>query len=222
MIPRLFTLGVKATLVVNRIHPLSITLPMKKLSVLPVGLLAAACAVFSSGCATTGHDDDHARHDHNHGFDGIKQLVATIQPTTTNKCAGFVRFIEVAGTVYVYAEISGLTPNAQHAMHIHEFGDGTTNDGMKAGGHFNPEDKPHGLPTTAERHAGDLGNLQADAAGKTVFRGEFKNFSMTGVKNPIVGRGVIIHAKPDDGGQPVGNAGARIGFGVIGVGNPKQ
>jgi superoxide dismutase, Cu-Zn family len=37
-----------------------------------------------------------------------------------------------------------------------------------------------------------------------------------------VGRGVIIHAKPDDGGQPVGNAGARIGFGVIGVGNPKQ
>ena len=54
-----------------------------------------------------------------------------------------------------------------------------------------------------------------------VYRAEFKNISMLG-KNAIIGRGVIIHAKPDDGGQPVGNAGARIGFGSIGVANPKQ
>jgi Cu/Zn superoxide dismutase len=26
---------------------------------------------------------------------------------------------------------------------------------------------------------------------------------------------VIVHAKPDVGGQPVGNAGARIGCGII-------
>lgn len=194
---------------------------MKKTFPFAASILAAACAVFTTGCASTGRDD-HSRHDHNHGFDSVKQLVATIQPTTTNKCAGFVRFIEVGGVVYVYGEISGLTPNQQHAMHVHEFGDGTTNDGMKAGGHYNPEEKPHGLPGTNERHAGDLGNLQADAAGKAVYRGEFNNISTTGVKNPIIGRGVIIHAKPDDGGQPVGNAGARIGFGVIGVGNPKQ
>jgi superoxide dismutase, Cu-Zn family len=186
-------------------------------------LLAAttALATFITGCATTG-GDDHGGHDHNHGFEGVKQLVATIQPTAGNKCAGFVRFIEVGHVVYVYAEISGLTPNEKHAMHIHEFGDGTSNDGMRAGGHYNPEDKAHGLPGTGERHAGDLGNLQADASGKAVYRGEFNDLSMVGVKNPIVGRGVIIHAKPDDGGQPVGNAGARIGFGVIGVGNPKQ
>jgi superoxide dismutase, Cu-Zn family len=31
---------------------------------------------------------------------------------------------------------------------------------------------------------------------------------------------VIVHAKPDDFGQPVGNAGARIGCGVIGIANP--
>lgn len=184
-------------------------------------LLAAACALFTAGCATTEHDD-HGGHDHNHGFDGVKQLVATIQPTAGNKCAGFVRFIEVGHVVYVYAEIAGLTPNEKHAMHIHEFGDGTSADATKAGGHFNPEDKTHGLPGAGERHAGDLGNLQADANGKAVYRGEFNDLSMVGVKNPIVGRGVVIHAKPDDGGQPVGNAGARIGFGVIGVGNPKQ
>ncbi len=193
---------------------------MNKPLSLATGVLAAACAVFTSGCASTG-GDDHGRHDHNHGFDTVKQLVAVVQPTGTNKCAGVVRFIEVAGIVYVYAEISGLTPNQKHAMHVHEFGDGTKPDGTKAGGHYNPDGKPHGLPGTEERHAGDLGNLQADAEGKAVYRVELTNISMTGVKNPIIGRGVIIHAKPDDGGQPVGNAGARIGFGAIGVADPK-
>jgi Cu/Zn superoxide dismutase len=33
---------------------------------------------------------------------------------------------------------------------------------------------------------------------------------------------VIVHAKPDDGGQPVGNAGARIGQGVIGLAKSAQ
>jgi Cu-Zn family superoxide dismutase len=45
------------------------------------------------------------------------------------------------------------------------------------------------------------------------------NISIQGQKNPILGRAVIVHAKPDDGGQPVGNAGARIACGVIGVAN---
>jgi len=36
-------------------------------------------------------------------------------------------------------------------------------------------------------------------------------------KNAVIGRGIVIHAKPDDGGQPTGNAGDRIGVGVIGV-----
>src|SRR2546426_7649382 len=49
----------------------------------------------------------------------------------------------------------------------------------------------------------------------TLFRSD--NISIAGTKNPIIGRGVIVHAKVDDGGQPVGNAGARIACGVIGV-----
>lgn len=184
--------------------------------------LALAYVLLTSGCAHKCCDD----HDHKPGAAAagpqVKQLIAVVQPTAGNKCAGMVRFTEVDGTMYVYAEVSGLTAGQQHAMHIHEFGDGTSVDGTKAGGHYNPEEKPHGLPGTDARHAGDLGNLQANAEGKAVYRGEFKNISLTGPKNPIIGRGVIIHAKPDDGGQPVGNAGPRIGFGTIGVANPKQ
>ena len=47
------------------------------------------------------------------------------------------------------------------------------------------------------------------------------NISIAGEKNPIIGRAIVIHAKVDDGGQPTGNAGARQGFGVIGIAKPK-
>jgi len=48
------------------------------------------------------------------------------------------------------------------------------------------------------------------------------NITISGNKNPILGRGVIVHAKQDDGSQPVGNAGGRVACGVIGVANPEQ
>jgi Cu-Zn family superoxide dismutase len=147
----------------------------------------------------------------------VSELVAVIHPTASNTCSGTVRFTQAGDQVKVVAELSGLTPNQQHAMHIHEFGDGTSPDGMSAGGHYNPEGHQHGLPVTAMRHAGDLGNVKADASGKAHYEIEVDNISLVGLKNPIIGRGVIVHAKPDDGGQPVGNAGGRIGCGVIGI-----
>jgi Cu-Zn family superoxide dismutase len=79
----------------------------------------------------------------------------------------------------------------------------------------------HGLPESENRHAGDLGNLQADEQGKAHYEITVTNILIAGVKNPIIGRGVIVHAKVDDESQPVGNAGARIACGVIGVANPK-
>ena len=45
--------------------------------------------------------------------------------------------------------------------------------------------------------------------------------SLTG-KNAILGRGVILHEKPDDFSQPTGNAGGRIACGVIGVAQVKK
>ena len=70
---------------------------------------------------------------------------------------------------------------------------------MSAGGHYNPESHPHGLPESDTRHAGDLGNLQADNDGKVHYEITVSNISVAGTKNPIIGRGVIVHAKPDDG-----------------------
>jgi Cu-Zn family superoxide dismutase len=119
--------------------------------------------------------------------------------------------------VKVVADLEGLNPGQKHAFHIHQNGDCTSSDGMSAGGHYNPEGHQHGLPEAEKRHAGDLGNVQADNDGKAHYEIRVANISISGPMNPILGRGVIVHAKVDDGSQPVGNAGARIACGVIGA-----
>ena len=149
----------------------------------------------------------------------LKQAVAVLHPTAGNKCHGVVRFTQEGNSVKVVADLEGLTAGQKHAFHIHQFGDCSAPDGMSAGGHYNPESHQHGLPDAAQRHAGDLGNLQADNDGKAHYEITVNNVSIAGAKNPIIGRGVIVHAKVDDGGQPVDNAGASIACGVIGVAN---
>ena len=183
-------------------------------------LLPATAVAFLTQIVSPAHAADPAAHESS--WKSVKQLVAVVHPTAGNKCSGIVRFTDAGGgKIEVTAELEGLNPGQKHAMHVHEFGDARGTDGMKTGGHYNPEGHQHGLPETAARHAGDLGNVQADAGGKATYKITINNASLVGLKNPILGRGVIVHAKTDDGGQPTGNAGARIGAGVIGIANPQ-
>ena len=152
----------------------------------------------------------------------IKQAIAVLHPTAGNKCKGEVRFTQEGDAVKVVTKLEGLSPGQKHAFHIHQNGDCSAPDAMSAAGHYNPEGKPHGLPESEMRHAGDLGNVQADADGKAHYEITVKNMTIAGTLNPIIGRGVIVHAKPDDGSQPVGNAGGRIACGVIGVVTPAK
>src|ERR1041384_6394557 len=119
---------------------------MKKITL----LLSATAVAFLTQLSSSSHAAGAAAHESS--WAGVKQLVAVIHPTAGNKCSGVVRFTEAGGAGSVSAELEGLTPNAKHAMHIHDFGDGTGTDGMKAGGHYNPEGHQHGLPETAARH----------------------------------------------------------------------
>lgn len=93
---------------------------------------------------------------------------------------------------------------------------------MSAGPHFNPYKKEHGAPTAETRHVGDLGNIQADQSGSAKINITDSLIALSGPNN-IIGRTVVVHADVDDLGlgghdlsKTTGNAGGRIGCGVIG------
>jgi Cu-Zn family superoxide dismutase len=189
---------------------------MKRTITLLTATAALAWAGSSALLAAEHGDSDKM---HAQAWASVKQVVAVLHATAGNKCHGKVTFTQEGDSVKVVAHVEGLNPGQKHAFHIHQFGDCSSPDAMSAGGHYNPEGHEHGLPDKEQRHAGDLGNLQADDSGKAHHEITVKNVTIAGTKNPIIGRGVIVHAKPDDGRQPVGNAGARIACGVIGVAN---
>jgi Cu-Zn family superoxide dismutase len=140
--------------------------------------------------------------------------MATVTPTQGNQAQGSVTFNVVSGGVRVVADLSGLAPG-EHGIHVHEKGDCSAPDGSSAGGHFNPDGAPHGAPDAANHHAGDLGNITADSSGEAHLDQVFEFLQLQG-PNSVVGRGLVIHAGKDDfKSQPSGDAGARVGCGVI-------
>jgi Cu-Zn family superoxide dismutase len=139
---------------------------------------------------------------------------AGLEPTKGNKAIGEVNFEQMGGKVRVTAQVIRLPANREFGFHIHEVGDCSSGDGMSAKGHFNPYGKPHGQG--AERHAGDMPNLKSDAKGKAKLTVDLDIITLASGPASIIGRGVIVHADPDDyRTQPTGNAGARIACGVI-------
>lgn len=151
--------------------------------------------------------------------DEIQRATASLKPTKGSKTYGEVTFEQVGNKVRVIAQVVGLKPNQEHAFHVHEAGDCSSPDGMSAKGHFNPFGKPHGPQGSAERHAGDLPNLKADAQGRARMNVEVDIITVSPGPASIVGRGLIVHADPDDyRSQPTGNAGARLACAVIQAG----
>jgi Cu-Zn family superoxide dismutase len=140
-----------------------------------------------------------------------------VRPTARGKASGTLTFALGDKGVHLTGTLVGLTPGL-HGFHVHEKGDCSAPDAKSAGEHFNPGNRPHGGPDTPadRRHAGDLGNIEADKKGKahvdmTIDRGLLE----TGERG-ILGRALVVHAERDDlTSQPSGAAGDRVGCGVI-------
>ena len=165
-------------------------------------MAAAAAMLVLAGCQTVPEEPLRA--------------TAQLQPTKGNKTFGEATFEQVGDKVRVVIFAQGLKPGQEHGLHIHEVGDCSSGDGMSAKGHFNPHNKPHGHPDSAERHAGDLPSLKANKAGRGNVQADVDIITVRSGAASIIGRAVIVHADPDDHKtQPTGNAGARLACGVI-------
>jgi Cu-Zn family superoxide dismutase len=147
------------------------------------------------------------------------RATAQLLPTKGSKAFGEATFEQVGDKVRVIVFVQGLKPGQEHGLHIHEVGDCSSGDGMSAKGHFNPYGKPHAHSGTPERHAGDLPSLKAAKNGRAKVDVELDIITLGPGPASIIGRGLIVHADPDDyKTQPTGNAGARIACGVIKAG----
>ncbi len=182
----------------------------------------AGAALFAAGCDQG--KDDHAGHDHSkgghdeagQGKDGGGAKVAHAEiKDKDGKVLGQVTFTEVEGGVKVEATVQGVAPG-KHGFHIHEAGECSAPDFKSAKGHFNPDKKKHGGPTSEERHAGDLGNIEVVADGSGKFELTLKGLTVADGDHSVVGKGLILHAGEDDlTTDPTGNAGDRLGCGEI-------
>jgi Cu-Zn family superoxide dismutase len=146
----------------------------------------------------------------------VTRAVAVLHPAKDGAVAGTLTFARAAGAVKVSGRITGLAAGT-HGFHIHEFGDCSAADFSSAGGHYNPTGHQHAGPPEARRHMGDMGNIEAGADGVATVDYTDSRLRFEGAHG-ILGRGVIVHANPDDlKTQPTGNAGGRVACGVIGV-----
>jgi superoxide dismutase, Cu-Zn family len=144
------------------------------------------------------------------------RAIAVLQPTAGNQASGTIQFAQRGSQVRVTGEVRGLKPNAEHGFHVHEKGDCTSADGTSAGGHFNPDGKPHGRHAAGAHHAGDLPSLKANASGVAILNFESDSISLASGFSDITGKGLIVHRDPDDfTTQPTGNSGPRLACAVI-------
>lgn len=142
----------------------------------------------------------------------------------SKKIKGTVLFSEDLknNCVIIDINIQGLKKSTIHGFHVHESGD-LTDHCTSMCAHFNPYGKKHGGPDSKERHVGDLGNLVTDKNGCAHYRIVDSMIKLRGSKANILGRGLIIHADPDDYGKgghddslTTGHAGKRIACAIIG------
>ena len=150
--------------------------------------------------------------------EGETTVIAQCDLQHSDTVKGTILLMQAPGTpTLIKGTITGLEPG-EHGFHIHEFGD--MSKGCESmGAHYNPDGVDHGH--LGDGHVGDLGNITADESGTAKFSIRADRVELIGNRS-VVGRGIVVHADPDDLGKggdeeslKTGNAGDRLACGVI-------
>ncbi|HTK84536.1 MAG TPA: superoxide dismutase family protein [Patescibacteria group bacterium] len=140
----------------------------------------------------------------------------TIDLTGNNgKTVGSATVTDVGGGIFVDVGLKGVLPG-WHAFHIHAVGDCSDKAAFKnSGGHLKHEGQMHGAMSGKGPHIGDMPNIWVgnDGTGKAQFFSDHVTWAdLSGAD----GSAFVVHAGADDyKTDPAGNAGARVGCGVI-------
>jgi Cu-Zn family superoxide dismutase len=140
-----------------------------------------------------------------------KKLVvaaAEFKAIDTVKLDGKARFTELADGVQINVEVEDAPPGKK-GIHVHEKGDCSDIVGKSMKEHVQGDGHRHGLPTSSERHLGDLGNIEIDREGNGKLDITVKTANLRGAEDPksFLGRAIVIHSgedtEKDPGGPPI-------------------
>lgn len=151
-------------------------------------------------------------------FSEKRKVVMRLDSKSESTATGNIVFTQEEGIVTMIAVLSGLTAG-EHAIHIHEKADCSSDDGKSSGGHWNPTAQPHGKWADSKGyHKGDIGNFIADANGHGTITKITDEWCIGcgDANKDILGKAIIVHQGADDfTSQPSGAAGARVSCGGI-------
>lgn len=139
-----------------------------------------------------------------------READAEFKSVPNMKIEGDAELHEVAEGVHIVVEVENALPG-QKGIHIHQTDNCSDIANKSMGEHFAPTTNKHGLPTAAQHHLGDLGNITIDTDGK----GKLEITAVGANLKPndplsFIGKSIVIHESNDKGTGASGDAGKPI------------